>query len=320
MHGYGQSRPQDGRETCKFWDLTGGFDRSCITGIHVHANCQQFLYYRVLSISRLIFAKFSRKKKHSSRARYGVVIYEFIVTYQILIFFISYCVRFVQVYSTGWNSLDQSCRRRNVWVNDNRTALLSCVHIFTTNSQLQSITYILRCSLNQSAINHSVAHHHVYACTCWFVAHRSQVHFVDSFWLFRTFPVGSIRRTTEWFHGTGLYLSTRDPTKLSVTGLCQWGKSMVTGGFPRKGLVTRKMFPFDDVIMVHEHHFIRQLGHATAQFVRFAFTGVLSDHIDIHSGEKPFACAMRGERFTHTKTVQPIYIFKFEIKNSTAIA
>ena len=89
---------------------------------------------------------------------------------------------------------------------------------------------------------------------------------------------------------------------------------------PSQRASKRKMFAFDDVIMVHEHHFIRQLGHATAQFVRFAFTGVLSDHIDIHSGEKPFACAMRGERFTHTKTVQPIYIFKFEIKNSTAIA
>ena len=35
---------------------------------------------------------------------------------------------------------------------------------------------------------------------------------------------------------------------LRVTGLSA-GNSPVTGKFPAKGLVTRKMFPFDDVIM-----------------------------------------------------------------------
>ena len=37
-------------------------------------------------------------------------------------------------------------------------------------------------------------------------------------------------------------------SKLCVTGLCA-GNSPGTGEFPRKGPVTRKMFPFDDVIM-----------------------------------------------------------------------
>ena len=37
-------------------------------------------------------------------------------------------------------------------------------------------------------------------------------------------------------------------SKLLVTGLCE-GNSPVTGGFPYKWPVTRKMFPFDDVIM-----------------------------------------------------------------------
>ena len=37
-------------------------------------------------------------------------------------------------------------------------------------------------------------------------------------------------------------------SKVRVTGLCE-GKSPVTGEFPHKGPVTRKMFPFDDVIM-----------------------------------------------------------------------
>ena len=37
-------------------------------------------------------------------------------------------------------------------------------------------------------------------------------------------------------------------SKLRVTGLCE-GNSPVTGDFPHTGPVTRKMFPFDDVIM-----------------------------------------------------------------------
>ena len=37
-------------------------------------------------------------------------------------------------------------------------------------------------------------------------------------------------------------------SKLRVTGLCE-GNSPVTGEFPHKGPVTRKMFPFDGVIM-----------------------------------------------------------------------
>ena len=37
-------------------------------------------------------------------------------------------------------------------------------------------------------------------------------------------------------------------SKLRVTGRCE-GNSPVTGEFPAQGPVTRKMFPFDDVIM-----------------------------------------------------------------------
>ena len=37
-------------------------------------------------------------------------------------------------------------------------------------------------------------------------------------------------------------------SKLRVTGICE-GNPPVTGGFPHKGPVTRKMFPFDDVVM-----------------------------------------------------------------------
>ena len=40
-------------------------------------------------------------------------------------------------------------------------------------------------------------------------------------------------------------------SKLRVTGLCE-GNPPVTGGSPHKGPVIRKMFPFDDVILVLE--------------------------------------------------------------------
>ena len=39
-----------------------------------------------------------------------------------------------------------------------------------------------------------------------------------------------------------------DQRKLRVTGLCE-GNSPVTGEFPAQRPVTRKIFPFDDVIM-----------------------------------------------------------------------
>ena len=46
-----------------------------------------------------------------------------------------------------------------------------------------------------------------------------------------------------------VYSGTDEKTsKLHVTGLCE-GNSPMTGEFPHKGPVTRKMFPFDDVIM-----------------------------------------------------------------------
>ena len=38
-------------------------------------------------------------------------------------------------------------------------------------------------------------------------------------------------------------------SKLRVTGLCE-GNPPGTSGFPHKWPVTRKMFPFDDVIMI----------------------------------------------------------------------
>ena len=44
-------------------------------------------------------------------------------------------------------------------------------------------------------------------------------------------------------------LRSKKTPKLRVTGLCE-GNSPVTGEFPHKGPLTRKKFPFEDVIMV----------------------------------------------------------------------
>ena len=44
-------------------------------------------------------------------------------------------------------------------------------------------------------------------------------------------------------------------SKLRVTGLCE-GNSPVSGEYPHKGPVTRKIFPFDDAIMISNNHII----------------------------------------------------------------
>ena len=46
--------------------------------------------------------------------------------------------------------------------------------------------------------------------------------------------------------------------KLRVTGLCP-GNSSMTGEFPHKGPVTRKILQFDDVIMSSEIFFVQEL-------------------------------------------------------------
>ena len=61
-------------------------------------------------------------------------------------------------------------------------------------------------------------------------------------------------------------------SKLRVTGLCE-GNSPVTGEFPIKGPVTRKMFPFDDVIMFtinsikYAHDFCRALWYCESSIL-----------------------------------------------------
>ena len=44
--------------------------------------------------------------------------------------------------------------------------------------------------------------------------------------------------------------SSKKTSKFRVTGLCE-GNPSVIGGSPHKGTVTRKMFPFDDIIMCY---------------------------------------------------------------------
>ena len=57
----------------------------------------------------------------------------------------------------------------------------------------------------------------------------------------------SNRRRFDYLLNLFRYRS-KKTSKLRVTGLCE-GNSPVTGEFPHKGPVTRKIFPFDDVIV-----------------------------------------------------------------------
>ena len=56
-------------------------------------------------------------------------------------------------------------------------------------------------------------------------------------------------------------------SKLRVTGLCEWNPPM-TGEFPAQRAITRKMFPYDDVIMPE---YIFWLSKSTCSILRITF-------------------------------------------------
>ena len=58
----------------------------------------------------------------------------------------------------------------------------------------------------------------------------------------------SNHRRLDCLHNGLFRCRSKKTSKLRVTGICE-GNSPVTGEFPHKGPVTRKMVPFDDVIM-----------------------------------------------------------------------
>ena len=60
----------------------------------------------------------------------------------------------------------------------------------------------------------------------------------------------------------------KETSKLRVTGLCV-RNSPVTGEFPAQRAVTRKMFPFDDVIMRPTLHRYIFIYHAVLKFGQF---------------------------------------------------
>ena len=80
----------------------------------------------------------------------------------------------------------------------------------------------------------------------------------------RALVIGDFRSALRWHHNERDGVSNHQPhdclfnrlfrrrskktSKFRVTGHCA-GNSLVTGEFPHMGAVTRKMFPFDDVIM-----------------------------------------------------------------------
>ena len=99
---------------------------------------------------------------------------------------------------------------------------------------------------------------------------------LGSRWQAWLFSFSYIRCTLQWRHNGYDSVSNHQPhdclpnrlfrrrskktTKLRVTGLCA-GNSPGPVNSPHKGPVTRKMFPFDDVIMVVERYWgIKSLG------------------------------------------------------------
>ena len=68
----------------------------------------------------------------------------------------------------------------------------------------------------------------------------------------------------------------RETSKLRVTGLCE-GNSPVTGEFPHKGPVTRKMFPFDGVIVYSDKisDTVWRIFHSDAQWRHWTLSTLL---------------------------------------------
>ena len=100
------------------------------------------------------------------------------------------------------------------------------------------------------------------ACTTWPSFHVIPDNLIDHY---RSYSSRQIAAPLRWRHNeydgvsnNQLYdclpnhlfrRRSKKTSKLRVTGLCE-GNSPVTGEFPHKGPVTRKMFSFEDVIML----------------------------------------------------------------------
>ena len=66
-------------------------------------------------------------------------------------------------------------------------------------------------------------------------------------------------------------------SKLRVTGLCA-GNSPVTGEFPHKGPVPRKMFPFDEVIMKNVDIYLHFISFRITKMARIDETFSMEDN------------------------------------------
>ena len=90
-------------------------------------------------------------------------------------------------------------------------------------------------------------------------------------WRHMCFSAGRLPSALQWRHNERDSVSNHQPhdclfnylfrrrskktSKVRVTGLCGWN-SPVTGETLHKGPVTRKMFPFDDVIMTTQYELV----------------------------------------------------------------
>ena len=130
----------------------------------------------------------------------------------------------------------------------------------------------------------------------------------------------SVDRALHWRHNDHHSVSNHQPhgcllnrlfrptskktSKLRVTGLCA-GNSPGPVNSPHKGPVTRKMFPFDDVIMGRQLFFqtIREIATKMPKDAHLAVVGdfnvVFSNELDMIVGNKHQECAF--EKFNNCR-------------------
>ena len=132
--------------------------------------------------------------------------------------------------------------------------------------------------------------HIVYVTGPWKVC---SLHEIRSFHLLRASWPES-RNTLRWRHNGNDSVSNHQPCdsflnrlfrhrskktpKLRVTGLCM-GNSPGTGEFPHKWPATRKMFPFDDVIMSAALVWLQNFSHLLAEIVRLIWLIMCNGHL-----------------------------------------
>ena len=156
-----------------------------------------------------------------------------------------------------WNNVDPSvtscdfCR----FLSLDRIIFVKMIHL---KSQINHIGTIAR-RYKHIPLSIQLLIGHI-ACLFWKIKSMNVVNKCSGVWNVSRRPLLTLQWRHNWHDGVSnhpphdcllnrlLRCRSKKTPKLRVIGLCE-GNSPVAGEFPHKGQVTRKMFPFDDVIM-----------------------------------------------------------------------